>query len=204
MLAHGQSEALHKGRDDLPTMGRSHLVDWLARAGHDTVCDADATPPAHRLDDPCVAPLWQGEPPGLGSWAFALAALWLPPVPSVRQQGGHGLSEAIRQQQRGAVRGSHLGYLRHQVLRHGQRTIANIDGQKQLGYGVHGHADPMGRAIKALHGLGLADLIGLHSAGQGKEYVELDLRDPHVVEEIRGEGCPMLRYLDQSSERYGR
>lgn len=204
MLAHGQSEALHKGRGDLPTMGRSHLVDRFSRAEHDTVCDAYAPPPAHRLDNPCVAQLWQGEPPGLGSWAFALAALWLPPVPSVRQQGGHGLPETIRQQQRGAVRGSPLGSLRHQVLRHGQRTIANIDGQEQLGYEVHSHVDPMGRAIKALHGLGLADLTGLHSAEQGKEDVELDLRDLHVAEEIRGEGCRMLRYLDQPSERDGR
>ena len=45
--------------------------------------------------------------------------------------------------------------------------------------------------------LRLADLAGLHGAEQGKEFVELHLRDAHVVEEILREGCRMLRDLDQ-------
>ena len=59
-------------------------------------------------------------------------------------------------------------------------SVRSPGGQDQLGYGVHGHPDPLRRAIKALHGLGLADLAGLHSAEQGKECVELGLRDSHV------------------------
>src|SRR5713101_7270590 len=43
----------------------------------------------------------------------------------------------------------------------------------------------------------VTDLDGLHGAEQGKEFVELHLRDAHVVEEILREGCRMLRYLDQ-------
>jgi hypothetical protein len=51
-----------------------------------------------------------------------------------------------------------------------------------------------------LDGLGVADLPGLHGAEPRKEFIQLDLRDPHVVEEILREGCRMIRYLDQPGQ----
>ena len=73
----------------------------------------------------------------------------------------------------------------------------DVDGQQQLALRVHRRPHPVGRARQALDRLGLADLAGLHRAEQGKELIELDLRDAHVVQEILREGRGMVRHFDQ-------
>jgi hypothetical protein len=45
--------------------------------------------------------------------------------------------------------------------------------------------------------LGLADLLGLHGAEQGKEFIELDLRDAHIVQEMPRKGGGVVRHLAQ-------
>lgn len=52
MLAHGQSEALHTGRGDLPTMGRSHTCKGItqnvgAPPRHAVACEIRSTPRPH-------------------------------------------------------------------------------------------------------------------------------------------------------------
>jgi hypothetical protein len=70
------------------------------------------------------------------------------------------------------------------MLGHGQRPVAYGDGQQHFALGVHRSPDPMGRAIKALHGLGLADFAVLDRAEDDVQLVELHLREVEVVQEI--------------------
>jgi hypothetical protein len=58
------------------------------------------------------------------------------------------------------------------MLGHGQRPVAYGDGQQHFALGVHRSPDPMGRAIKALHGLGLADFAVLDRAEDDVQLVE--------------------------------
>jgi len=83
MLADVQVQAFHERRVDLPAMYRSHLIDALSRAEHDTVHDADETPPAHGLDHLHLEQPRPGHPAGLRVWPCGLTACGLPPVPLV-------------------------------------------------------------------------------------------------------------------------
>lgn len=47
---------------------------------------------------------------------------------------------------------------------------------------------PVWRAQQVLDRLGGAGLVRLDRAEQGKEFVQLDLRDAHIVQEIPGKG----------------
>ena len=55
----------------------------------------------------------------------------------------------------------------------------------------------MRRPREALHRFGLADLPVFHGTEQRKELIQLDLRDPYVVQEIPGKGRGLVRHLDQ-------
>jgi hypothetical protein len=81
--------------------------------------------------------------------------------------------------------------------RHGERALPDVDRQQQFTLGVHRHPDPLGRPLQSLDGLSLADLAVLDRAEQGKEFIELHLPHPHVVEEVLGEGPQLLRRFDQ-------
>ena len=52
-------------------------------------------------------------------------------------------------------------------------------------------------AGEAVERLGLTDFTRLDRAEQGKEFVQLHLRDADVVQDILGEGLEMVRHLDQ-------
>src|SRR5215475_2913160 len=81
MLADIKVEAFHKGRVDLPATRCQHVVDTIERTEDHPVFHTDQAPPAHGLDDLGIEQLWQGHPTGLGSGAFAWAALGLHPPP---------------------------------------------------------------------------------------------------------------------------
>src|SRR5215471_16007424 len=51
--------------------------------------------------------------------------------------------------------------------------------------------------LQALDGFSLTDLTGLDRAEQGKEFIELHLSDPHVMQEVLREGPQLLRRLYQ-------
>src|SRR6266853_5859869 len=71
----------------------------LARAEHHAVCHPDQPPPSHGFDHWRIQQLRQWQPAGLGRRACGLVPWRLHPVPIVREQGGHVLSEPIGQKQ---------------------------------------------------------------------------------------------------------
>jgi hypothetical protein len=79
-----------------------------------------------------------------------------------------------------------------------QGVIADLEREEQLALGVHRHPDPLGRPFQALDGFGRPDFMVLDRAEQGKEFIELHLPDPHVVQDVSGEGLQLLRCFDQS------
>src|SRR6266568_1357043 len=85
----------------------------------------------------------------------------------------------------------------HHALRHGEGAIADVDRQHQLGHRVYRYPHPVRSTRQAFEGLGLADLTILDRTEQGIEFVQLHLRDAHVVEEILGEGFEMVGSFDQ-------
>ena len=184
MLAYRQVDALDKGRVDLPAAGRQHLLDRLQRAEHDPVPHADQAPASHGLDHLRVEQWWQRHPARLGSRALDSLALRLYPVPIVREQGGHVLLKSVRQKQWGTVWREHLDHLMDHPLGQGQGAVPDVDRQEQLGDGIERCPHPVGRAGQAGDRFGLAELAGLHRAEQSKEFVQLHLGDPHIVQEI--------------------
>jgi len=58
----------------------------------------------------------------------------------------------------------------------------------------------MRRAREALDRLGLTDLARLDRAEQGKEFVQLHLRDAYVVQEILREGHGVVCDFDEPGE----
>ena len=48
--------------------------------------------------------------------------------------------------------------------------------------------------------LAIISLAVLHRTEQGKELVQLDLGDTHVVQEVAREGCGVIRHLNQPGE----
>jgi hypothetical protein len=74
------------------------------------------------------------------------------------QQRRRVLFEAVGQKEWPTARSQHLDDLMHYALGHGQRALADIDGQEQLGHRVDGPPDPVRGAGQASNGLGLADL----------------------------------------------
>jgi hypothetical protein len=115
----------------------------------------------------------------------------------VRQQCRHVLLEPISEKQRRAVWGQHLGHLMDDALRHGQRPVTDVNHQHQFALRIDRAPDPSGRAGQTLNRLGFTDLARLDLAEQGKEFVQLHLRDPHVVEEMVGKRRGMVRDFDQ-------
>jgi hypothetical protein len=83
------------------------------------------------------------------------------------------------------------------ALGRGQGVIADLEREEQLALGVHRDSDPLGRPFQALDGFGRADFMVLDRAEQGKEFIELHLPDPHVVQDVSGEGLQLLRCFDQ-------
>lgn len=90
-----------------------------------------------------------------------------------------------------------LHHLMDHALRHGQRAVADVDGPQEVRDGVHRHPDPGRRRRHPLDGFRLTELARLDGAEQGKEFVALDLRDAHVVQDRLGKGLEMLRGLHQ-------
>ena len=83
------------------------------------------------------------------------------------------------------------------TLGHGQGTITDLEREEPLALGVHRHPDPLGRPFQALDGVGRADFMVLDRAEQGKEFIELHLPDPHVVQNMAGKGPQQLGRLHQ-------
>ena len=115
----------------------------------------------------------------------------------MREQGRQILPKAIGEKQRGAVRGQDLRDVVDHALRHGQRAIPDVDRQQQLALGVHRDPDPLGRTLQALDGVGLADLAVFDGAEQRKEFIQLHLPDPQVMQEVLRKGPQLLRRLHQ-------
>src|SRR5262247_4322634 len=83
MLAHRQVEALDKGRVDLPTARREHLLDGRKGPEHHAVTHAHQAPPAHGLDHLRVEQPGPGHPAGLGRGPGGLTTCGLHPLPIV-------------------------------------------------------------------------------------------------------------------------
>ena len=105
--------------------------------------------------------------------------------------------EAIGEEERYTAGRQHLDDLVDHALRHGQRPVPDVDGQQQLGDRIDCRPHPVRGTREPRDGLSLADLADLHGAEQGKEFVELHLRDPHVVQEVLGKDLEMVRSFDQ-------
>src|SRR5712691_9027788 len=75
--------------------------------------------------------------------------------------------------------------------------LPHVERQQQLALGVDGRPDPVRRPREALHRFGRADLPVFHGTEQRKELIQLDLRDPHVGQEILAKGRGVVRHLDQ-------
>jgi hypothetical protein len=197
MLTHRQGDALNEGRVDLPAAGREHLLDGLQGPEHHAVVHAHQAPPAHGLDPLGIQQLRQRHPARLGGWPCGLAAGRLHPVPLVGQQRRHVLAKAIGEKQWGAVGGQALRDLVDHTLGHHQGAMPDVDRQQQLTLRIHRDPDPLGRPLQALNGLSLTDLPVLDGAEEGKQLIELDLPDTHVVQDVLGEGPELLRSLDE-------
>ena len=102
------------------------------------------------------------------------------------------LATAVRQEQGCTVWRSHLDDLMDHVLCHRQRAITHINGQQQCALRVHSGPDPLGRTLQTLDGLRLTDLAGLHRAKQGKEFVQLHLPDPYIMQDGLGKRPQLL------------
>src|SRR4029450_2018938 len=83
------------------------------------------------------------------------------------------------------------------ALRHGQRAIADVDGQEQFGDRVESDPHPVRRPPRALDAPVVADLPRLDRTEQGVQFIELHLRDVHVVQEILREGLEMVGGFDE-------
>ena len=57
-----------------------------------------------------------------------------------------------------------------------------------------------GERDEALDRFGLTDFARLDRTEQGKEFIQLHLRDAYVVQEVAREGCGMIRHLDQPGQ----
>jgi len=78
-----------------------------------------------------------------------------------------------------------------------QGAIPDVDRQQQFTLGVHRRPHPLGRTLQALDGLSLADRAILDGAEQGKQFIELDVLDTHVVQDVSGKGLELVRGLHQ-------
>jgi hypothetical protein len=129
MLAAVQVQALHKGGMELPAWRGQSWLDGLTRANHDMVCDPDQASTPRGLDDLGIEQPRLWHPAWRGPGTFGLPGLGVNPLAVRRDARGEVLPNAIRQQQRGAVRSQHLGDWMDETLSHGQRAITNIRGQ---------------------------------------------------------------------------
>jgi hypothetical protein len=121
-------------------------------------------------------------------------------VPIVRQHCSHVLLETVPEEQRSTARCQHPHDLMDHALGHGQRPVPGIDRQEQFAHRIDGPPHPMGRARQALEHLGLAHFTSLHGTEQGEEFIELHLRDPHVVHKILGKGRSVVCHLQRPGQ----
>jgi hypothetical protein len=70
------------------------------------------------------------------------------------------------------------------ALRHSQCAIPDVKGEQEFALGVQGDPDSLRRTLQALDGVGRADRTVLDGAKQGKQLIELDLVDVHIVEKM--------------------
>ena len=143
MLAHRQVEALDKGRVDLPTARREHLLDGRQGPEHHAVTHAHQAPPAHGLDHLRVEQTRQWQPARLRGGTCGLTAWRLDPVAEMGEQRRGVLLEAVGQEEGHTARGQRLDHLMDHLLRHRQGAIAGVEGQQQLGHGVDRHPHPV-------------------------------------------------------------
>jgi Bifunctional DNA primase/polymerase, N-terminal len=154
-------------------------------------------PPARDFDHLCVEQLWQRHPAGFRQGACGLPPRGLHPLPEMGQERRGVLREAISQEQRYAAWCQPLGHLMYHALRHGQRTVPDVDGQEQLGHGIKRHLHPVRGVRQALEGLGLMTLTILDRPEPGIEFVQLHLGDADGVQEVLGEDLKMVGGFDQ-------
>jgi hypothetical protein len=184
MLTDIQIQTLSKRRVDLPAVLGEHLLNRLQRPEHDPVMPADQTPPPVPFHHLRVQQLRQWHPARLGCGPLCMPACGVSPLAIVRQQRGHILPKAVGQEEGRALWSQNLGHVMDQALRHGQRAITDGDRQQQFGDGVHGDPHPMRGTGQPLYRVGLCDLTIFDGAEQGKQLIELNLRDMDVVEEM--------------------
>jgi hypothetical protein len=135
-------EALDKRGVDLPPSFGQHLLHRLQHAEHDLVLDPNDASPAVGLDDLRIEEFRPWHPAGFGPRPFALTPLGWHPLTVMRDERSEILPKAIRQKQRGTVRREYLGDLMHEALGQGKRAVTHVDGQDQLGDGVHATQTP--------------------------------------------------------------
>jgi len=82
-------------------------------------------------------------------------------------------------------------------LGHRERALPDVDRQQQFTLGVHGDPDPLRRTLQARDGLSRTDRTVFDCAEEGEEFVQLHLLDPHVVQDMLGEGAQLLGRLDE-------
>jgi hypothetical protein len=85
MVANGQIDPLDKCRIDLPTAGRSDVLNRLEGPEPHAVPHPHQAPPAPDLDHLRLEELRPGQPAGLRRGTGGLAAWWLDPVAKVWQ-----------------------------------------------------------------------------------------------------------------------
>ena len=132
---------------------------------------AQATASTELGRKPLYAPAWQ-----------------LDPLSKVRQQPGCLLLKAFHAQW-GAVGLQHLSDVEDKALRHRDRVIPDIDGKQQLALRVDRHPHLVRRTLKARNGLSLTSLTNLDSTEKGEQFVELDLGDVDILEQITRSGA---------------
>jgi hypothetical protein len=105
MLREVEIEALHKRGVDLPPPFGQHLLDRLQRTEYDVVLDTyDASAPI-RFDHLGLEEFGPWHPAWLGHRPLSLATLGWHPLAVMGDQRGEVLPKAVRQKQRGTVRG---------------------------------------------------------------------------------------------------
>ena len=144
MLAYRQVEALDKRRVALPTARRQHLLDGFQGATHDAVLHADQTAAPHGLAHLRREQPGEGHPARFRRRAVGPPARRLDPLALVRQQRRRVRLEAIGEEEGHTTGRQHLDDLMDHTLRHGQRAVADIDGQEHLGDRIDRRPYPMG------------------------------------------------------------
>jgi hypothetical protein len=200
MLTDVEIEPLHKARVALPAQGGEHVMNRLQRAADHPIAHSHEAPPADGFDDLRIEPLWPRHPPQCGQRAGELTSLRLSPRPEMAQDSEEVILVAIGQQQGHTGRRQLLGHLMHHALRHGQRTLADIDRQPQLALRIDARLYPMAGACKALDGVVRTAFTVIYVTQYGVQLVQWHLVHVYVAEKGLGKGLELLGGFHQPSQ----